>query len=192
MDPFSFDRYQIRRKFLSFVHKDFFVLGPSGEIVLWGRKKGFRLKEDIRIFDDPAMQREVLSIQARHAIDFAATYDVWDSQSRLKIGALRRKGFRSILRDEWELLGPDEASIGVMQEDSQGMALLRRFLVNLIPQSFDITSGGSTLAQVRQHFNLIHFRLDLDFSPDSARRLDRRLGVAAAVVLSTIEGRQRD
>ena len=192
MDPFSFDHYRIRRKFLSFVHKDFFVLGPSGEIVLWGRKKGFRLKEDIRLFDDPAMQREVLSIQARHAIDFAATYDVWDSQSRLKIGALRRKGFRSILRDEWELLGPDEASIGVMQEDSQGMALLRRFLVNLIPQSFDITAGGSTLAQVRQHFNLIHFRLDLDFSPDSARRLDRRLGIAAAVVLSTIEGRQRD
>ena len=192
MDLFSFDRYQIRRKFLSFVHKDFFVHGPTGEVVLWGRKKGFRLKEDIRLFGDAAMQREVLSIQARHAIDFAATYDVWDSQSRLKIGALQRKGFRSILRDEWEILGPDERSLGTMQEDSQGMALLRRFLVNLIPQSFDIASGGTVLAQVRQHFNLIHFRLDLDFSSDAARRLDRRLGVAAAVVLSVIEGRQRD
>lgn len=192
MDPFGYDRYLVRRKFLSFVHSDFFLHAPSGEIVLWGRKKGFKLKEDIRLYEDAGMQREVLSIQARQRLDFSGTYDVEDSRERRKIGALRRKGLRSILRDEWHLLDPEDRQIGVMQEDSQGLALLRRFLTNLVPQKFDVTVGGSTVAEINQHFNPIHFRMDLDFSLDARRQLDRRLGVAAAALLSTIEGRQSD
>ncbi|HEY0592699.1 MAG TPA: hypothetical protein VGF40_13090, partial [Thermoanaerobaculia bacterium] len=174
------------------VHTDFYLHGPSGEIALWGRKKGFKLKEDIRLYEDAGMQREVLSIQARQALDFSGTYDVVDSRERRKIGALRRKGLRSILRDEWHLLDPEDRQVGVMQEDSAGLALLRRFLTNLVPQRFDVSVGGETVAEVNQHFNLLHYRLDLDFSRDGGRRLDRRLGIAAASLLATIEGRQSD
>ncbi|HUP65194.1 MAG TPA: hypothetical protein VM557_07930 [Thermoanaerobaculia bacterium] len=190
MDPFGHQQYLIRRKLLTLVHTDFRLLSPSGEAVLWGRKQGFKLKESIRIFADESMEREVLSIQARQMIDFSATYDVSDSRERRKVGALRRKGLRSILRDEWLLLDPEDRQIATLQEDSQGKALLRRFLSNLIPQSFDILMGGATVAEVRQHFNPIRFRLEIDFSLDSRNQLDRRLGVAAAVLLSLIEGRQ--
>ena len=192
MEPFAHDQYQIRRKLFSVVHTDFFLHAPSGEVVLWGRKKGFKLKEDVRLFEDEGMQREVLSIQARQALDFSGTYDVIDSRQRAKIGALRRKGLRSILRDEWHLLDAEDRQIGIMQEDSQGKALLRRFLTNLVPQSFDVIVGGTPVAEVRQHFNPFRFRLDADFSLDSRRQLDRRLGVAAAVLVSIIEGRQND
>ncbi len=192
MDPFAYEQYLIRRKLLTFVHTDFSIHVPSGEAVLWGRKKGFKLKEDIRLFEDPAMQREVLSIQARQALDFSGTYDVVDARERRKLGALRRKGLRSILRDEWQLLDPEDRPFATMQEDSQQMALLRRFLSNLIPQSFDVIAGGTTVAEVKQQFNPFRFRLDVDFSLDSHRQLDRRLGIAAAVLLSMIEGRQSD
>lgn len=192
MDPLAFDRYLVRRKFLQFVHTDFYLHAPSGEVVLWGRKKGFKLKEDIRLYEDQGLQREVLSIQARQALDFSGTYDLVDSRERRKIGALRRKGLRSILRDEWHLLDPEDRQVGMMQEDSAGLALLRRFLTNLVPQRFDVSVGGETVAEVNQHFNLLHYRLDLDFSRDTGRRLDRRLGIAAASLLATIEGRQSD
>ena len=192
MDPFGHQQYLIRRRLFTLIHTDFRLLAPSGEPVLWGRKQGFKLKESIGIFADESMEREVLSIQARQMIDFSATYDVSDSRERRKIGALRRKGLRSILRDEWQLLDPEDRQIATMQEDSQGKALLRRFLSNLIPQSFDILMGGTTVAEVRQQFNPIRFRLEIDFSLDSRNQLDRRLGVAAAVLLALIEGRQRD
>jgi uncharacterized protein YxjI len=190
MDPFTLEHYQIRRKLLSLIHTDFALHAPSGEIVLRGRKKGFKLKEDIRLFEDEAMQREILSIQARQVLDFSATYDVTDSRQRRRIGALRRKGLRSMLRDEWEILDPEDRPFGMIQEDSQQKALLRRFLTNLIPQSFDVIVGGTTVAEVRQHFNPIRFRLDVDFTLDGRRQLDRRLGLAAVVLLSMIEGRQ--
>jgi hypothetical protein len=42
----------------------------------------------------------------------------------------------------------------------------------------------------RQRFNPFIAKIDLDFSMDTQGRLDRRLGIAAAVLLCAIEGRQ--
>lgn len=192
MDPFAYDRLTVRRKLFSVVHTDFFLDDPSGQTVLWGRKKGFKLKEDVRVFGDAGMTRELLSIQARQALDFSGAYDVFDSVAGRRIGSLRRKGLRSILRDEWHLLDENEQQIATIQEDSQGMALVRRVLSNLVPQSFHVVVGGSTVAEIRQQFNPFRFRLDVDFSLDARKQIDRRLGVAAAVLLSVIEGRQDD
>lgn len=192
MEAFSHDRYAIRKKLVSFVHTDFRLERPDGESVIWGRKKGFKLKEDIRLYADQGMNREILSIQARHRIDFSGTYDVIASEENRKLGALRRMGLRSIIRDEWEILDPEDRPVGSVREESQKMALLRRFLSNLIPQAFDISIGGAPVAHIRQQFNPFRHRLEVDFSPDSRRQLDRRIGVAAAVLLSMIEGRQGD
>ena len=189
MDAFAHERYELRRKFFSPIHTDFSFLGPSGQPVLFGRKKGFKLKEDIRLYADEGMQREVLVIAARSVIDFSGNYDVSDPQ-RGRIGVLRRKGLRSILRDEWHVLDATERQIAIIQEDSQAMALLRRFLSNLIPQSYHVIAGGTPVAELKQHFNPFRLRYSIDFSLDTRRVLDRRLGLAAAALLCTLEGRQ--
>ncbi|MGH9458225.1 MAG: hypothetical protein ACRD2J_11375 [Thermoanaerobaculia bacterium] len=192
MDPFAYDRYELRRKFFSVIHTDFFLHAPDGAIVLFGRKRGFRLKEDIRLWTSPSMDREVLSIQARGVLDFSATYDVIDSREQRAIGAIRRKGLRSILRDEWILLDASDRQVATLIEESARLALVRRFLTNLVPQAFDVIVDGSPVATIRQNFNPIRLRLAIDFSLDPGRRLDRRLAIAAASLLATIEGRQED
>ena len=189
MDRFGENRYQLRRKLFSFIHTGFTIFNAAEVPVLYGRKKGFKLKEDIRLYEDADLTREVMSIQARSMIDFSASYDVTD-RSGARLGVLRRKGLRSILRDEWEILGPTEQPIATVQEDSQLMALLRRFLSNLIPQSFHILSGSSPIGEISQNFNPFLLKLNLDFSLDTRKQLDRRLGIAAAALLGTIEGRQ--
>jgi hypothetical protein len=189
MDPFAHDRYELRRKFFSPIHTDFTVLGPSGEAVLFGRKKGFKLKEDIRLYADEGREREVLAVAARSVIDFSGNYDVTDAQGR-RVGVLRRKGLRSILRDEWHILDAGEQPVAVVQEDSQLMAILRRFASNLIPQSYHVLVSGSPVAEIRQNFNPFRLRLGIDFSLDTRRAVDRRLGLAVAAILGTLEGRQ--
>jgi len=188
MDAFALDRYELRRKFFSPIHTNFTILGPSGEPVLYGQKKGFKLKEDIRLYSDEGKQREVIAINARSVMDFSGNYDVTEGGRR--IGVLRRKGLRSILRDEWHILDANEQQLAVAQEDSQAMALLRRFLSNLIPQSYHITVSGSPVAEIRQNFNPFLLRLQIDFSLDTRRAFDRRLGLAIASILGTLEGRQ--
>ena len=69
--------------------------------------------------------------------------------------------------------------------------MIRRFLTNLIPQSYTVEVAGQPLIEFKQNFNPFLLKLSLDFSKDLAPRLDRRLGIAAAVLLCAIEGRQQ-
>ena len=152
----------------------------------------FRLREDIRVYGDEAKNQEMLMIKARQIIDFSAAYDVIDSSSNQKVGVLRRKGWKSLLRDEWEILDVNDALIGLLFEDSMQLALLRRFLLgSLLPQNYDMTLGAERVADLRQRFNPFAYQLDMDFGMDISHRLDRRLGIAAGILLGTIEGKQK-
>ena len=61
---------------------------------------------------------------------------------------------------------------------------------DFIPQKYVGTVRGQPVCEFRQHFNPIIQKITLDFSLDTANLLDRRLGLAAAILLSAIEERQ--
>lgn len=187
---FQQTRYMIRRKIFKLFGAAFHIYDPLGTVLFYSKLKAFKLKEDIRLYAGEDMNVELLTIRARNIIDFGAAYDVIDSQSGEPVGTLRRKGFRSMLRDEWIIMNAAGQEIGTIQEDSMAMALLRRFLTNLIPQSFTGIIQGVPVLNFQRHFNPFVLRMDLDFSPDAQGLLDRRLGIAAGVLLSAIEGRQ--
>ncbi|HEX7009461.1 MAG TPA: hypothetical protein VF184_05735, partial [Phycisphaeraceae bacterium] len=58
------------------------------------------------------------------------------------------------------------------------------------PQQYHFEMDGQTVCTCRQNFNPFVQKLTVDFTPDTEDRLDRRLGLAAAVLLLAIEGRQ--
>lgn len=187
---FQYSQYLLKRQILALTGK-FRLYAPDGVLLMYSQQKMFRLKEDIRVYNDEGMSQELLYIQARQIIDFSAAYDIIDSLSEARVGVLRRKGFRSMLRDEWEVLDAQEAPLGVLLEEDITQALLRRFLLGRwLPQNYDILISGSRVADLRQRFNLFRYELDLDFRMDSGQHLDRRIGIAAAILLATIEGRQ--
>ncbi|HEY71552.1 MAG TPA: hypothetical protein G4O08_13325 [Anaerolineae bacterium] len=188
---FQHDRYLLKRQVFALTGK-VRIYTPDGSLATYSEQKMFRLREDIRLFADEQKQQELIWIQARQILDFAAAYDVVDTTQATKIGALRRRGFRSLVRDKWEILDTNDMPIGALWEDSAGRALVRRLLLgSLLPQRYDVFIGEQVVAQFAQRFNLFRYELDLDFSADFSKRLDRRLGLAAAVLLGIIEGRQR-
>jgi uncharacterized protein YxjI len=186
---FQHDQYLLKRQVFALTGK-FRIYDPLGSLVLFSEQKMFRLREDIRVYADEDKTQEVLMIKAHQIVDFSAAYDVVDSATGQKVGALRRKGFRSMFRDEWEVLDVGDNVVGRLFEDSMGMALLRRFLASFIPQNYDITLGTDRVADLRQRFNLFAYQLQMDFSMDISRRLDRRIGIAAGILLAAIEGKQ--
>jgi uncharacterized protein YxjI len=187
---FQFPNYLLRRQAIALTGK-FRFYDPAGRMIMFSEQKMFRLREDIRVYSDESKTQEVLSIKARQIMDFSAAYDVVDAGLNQKVGALRRKGLRSILRDEWEVLDANDRVIGTLFEDSIGLAMLRRLLLgSLLPQNYDITVGESRVADLKQRFNPFRYEMDLDFTMDAGRLLDRRLGIAAAVLLAAVEGKQ--
>lgn len=191
MNPiFEYRTYLLHRQVFALTGK-FRFYEPGGKLVMFSEQKMFRLREDIRVYSDESKQQEVLMVKARQIIDFSAAYDVVDSATGGKVGVLRRKGWSSLLRDEWEVLNAQDQPIGALFEDSMGLALLRRLLLgSLLPQNYDMTVGQARVADLKQRFNLFRYELDLDLSMDSTHQLDPRLGIAAAILLAAVEGKQ--
>jgi uncharacterized protein YxjI len=189
---FQSDQYLLKRQVLA-LSGILRIYNSQGQLVLYSQQKIFKLKEDIRVYADESKTREILNIQARQILDFSAYYDVVDSQYSTKIGGLRRKGFRSMVQDEWELFDSQDNLLGVLREDSLTQALLRRFLLgSLLPQNYDLYFDNEQVADYKQRFNPFRYELELDFQMDTTRRLDRRLGISAAILLATIEGHQHN
>jgi uncharacterized protein YxjI len=191
MNPiFQFPTYLLKRQAIALAGK-FRFYDPAGRLVMFSEQKMFRLREDIRVYDGEDKAREVLSIKARQIMDFSAAYDVMDMELNQKVGVLRRKGLRSILRDEWEVLDANDQVIGQLFEDSIPLALLRRLVLgSWLPQNYDLTVGETRVADLKQNFNPFRYELNLDFSMDTTNRLDRRVGIAAGILLAAVEGKQ--
>ena len=185
--PWDLPTYRIRRKVLKLFGASFHVYDGETPIAFCSQA-AFRLREDIRLYADESKAHELLWIQAEQMVDFAAGDGVVDGSPGEAVGALRRRGLKSMLRDSWEVLGPDGRTLGKVEEDSTGMALLRRFVSNLVPQTFHLRGPSGGAAEFRQRFNPFVYSLEVTVPPDCA--LDRRLVFAAAVLIAAIEGRQ--
>ncbi len=188
---FNFPQYLLKRQVFALTGKLRFY-DPQGNLVLFVEQKMFRLREDIRVYSDESKTQELLLIKARNIVDWAAAYDVADPATGQKVGVLRRKGWKSMLRDEWEVLDANDQPIGRLFEDSATRALLRRLLLgSLLPQDYDMTIGETRVADLRQNFTLFGYQMILDYGMDTAGKLDHRLGIAAATLLAIIEGKQQ-
>ena len=186
---FNHNHYLLKRQFFKLLGQNFRIFDPQGNQILFSHQKAFKLREDIRVYGDEAKTVELLSIKARQIIDFSAAYDVVDATNGEKVGALKRKGWSSIIRDRWIVMDKEDREIGTIEEDQVWLALIRRFLTNLIPQNYDLVMNGQKAVDLKQRFNPFVYHLDIDFGVMQPI-IDRRLGLAAGILLAAIEGRQ--
>jgi hypothetical protein len=133
---------------------------------------------------------ELLTIKARKIIDWGSSFDVTDSINHQRVGALKRRGWKSLVRSEWLIVDANDQEIGRIVEQSALMAVLRRFLSNLLSQTYIFEIRGQQVGMAKQRLNFLVPRMEADFSADPGRTLDRRLATAAIVLLMSVEGRQ--
>ena len=160
------EQFTIRRKVIKFFGGSFRILDSAGQVVGYCRQKAFKLKEDLRIYTGEDCSNELLLIKARNIIDFGATYSILLPDG-IEIGSVRRKGLMSTFaRDSWKVFDGDGNEIGMVSEDTAGMAFARRFipLVTLFsPQKFELRRIGSdeSIATFRTHSNIFVRRLGI-------------------------------
>jgi uncharacterized protein YxjI len=185
---FQHKQYLFRRKVLKLFGGAFHVYDERGNAVFYSKQKAFKLREDLRVYSDESQRDELLTIKTPQILDIGATYYVKDATTNEDIGALRRKGLKSLLKDEWTFLSSDGQEIGKLTESSMAMALLSR-LVSLIPQTYVILADGRKIAEVKRHFNPLVLKYSMTIE-DTEPPIDRRLLIAAGILLAGIESRQ--
>jgi uncharacterized protein YxjI len=182
-------QYLFRRKVFTLLGKAFHVYDGRGNLVFYSRQKPFKLREDFRVYSDETRSRELLIIKTPQVFDISAVYGVQDATTGDVVGAIKRMGFKSIVKDEWIFMSTEGREIGKLTEVSLAGALLSRF-VNLIPQQYVVLSEGREVARIKQHFNPFILKYTLTIA-EEAPPIDRRLLIAAGILLSGIERRQK-
>jgi len=97
-------QYLFRRKVFKLFGGAFHVYDENGNLVFYSKQKAFRLREDLRVYSDEHQMEELLTIKTPQILDISATYNVHDATTDEAVGAIRRKGLKSIVKDEWTFL----------------------------------------------------------------------------------------
>ena len=161
----------------------------EGREVLHSKQKAFKLREDFRV-NSAESNQELLTIKTPQILDIGATYHVVDATTGEAVGALRRKGLKSIFKDEWIFLSSQGEEIGKMSEHSLFGAFMSRF-IDLVPQTYNVVlADGRYEAQIRQHFNPFVLKYTMTIV-DQNPGIDRRLLLSAGILLAGIERRQQ-
>ena len=84
------------------------VTDAAGRTVCYVKQKLFKLREHVEVFADASMARPLVDIRADHMLDFSARY-VFTNPSGTVLGAVRRRGTRSLWRAHYEV--EDEAGV---------------------------------------------------------------------------------
>ena len=187
---FTSNYYLFRRKVWKLFGGAFHIYDDQKRLLFYAKMKAFKLREDFSIYSDESMSQELLRIKTPQILDLGATYYVQDSTTGEAVGALRRKGLKSIVKDEWLFFSPDQREIGKLTENSVAGALLSRF-IKLIPQKYVIRGRDeSNIVAIKGHFNPFVHKISM-WIPEASPVIDRRLIIAAGVMLLSIEGRQQ-
>jgi uncharacterized protein YxjI len=198
-DAFAYDRFlveQLVRPMINLYQVTPLATGetPAGGPVAYVRQKRMAIKEDIRFFADENETEELFRIKARSMLELGGRYDV-TTPDGARIGVLEKVFGKSLLRSTWRILDGEEQEVAVVQERSMPMAIVRRLIDFVpygdfvpIPYNFDILGDGQKVGAMDRKFQL-RDRYVLDLAGDADRRIDRRVGVAMAIGLDTLQNR---
>ena len=199
-ERFDYDRYlidQLVRPIVNLYRVTPLAAGesPAGGPIAYVRQKRMAIKEDIRFFAEEQETEELFRIKARSIFDIGgARYNVTEPGGA-PIGVLEHQFGKSLLRSTWKVTDADGGEVVTAQERSFPMAIARRLVDFIpygewlpIPYNFDLLMDGRVIGHMNRKFQL-RDRYVLDLSGDHERKLDRRLGIALAIGLDTLQNR---
>ena len=182
------NQYLIREKFLKIFGNKFHIRDENGQLYGFCEQKRFRIKEDIRLYDDESKNNEWLVIKQRNLVDAWGGFDIFDPKAGSLLGTVRRKFWKSILRTKWQVLDPDGNDIGMLLEDSMAQAIARRVFLGILPKKYTLhTMGNNNPITMRQKFNPIIRKLIVNIPPEN--NFNRKFIAGLAIVISALDGR---
>lgn len=176
------------------------VLDDRGQLVAYCKQKVFRLREDIRFYTGEDQKVELFRLATAKIIDWNANFSVTDSATGQVLGHLRRKGWKSVLKDEWVVFDGQGQHLGNLHEEGGWKAAARRagyvfgalgeVFGMFFPYKYHLMIGpegtqreAGTIQERRQFFGDTY-----DLHRDVNAPVDGRVLIGLTVCVDAIEG----
>jgi uncharacterized protein YxjI len=177
----SDDHYVVEQ---SLIRNKYRALDADGNVVIRGKQKLFKLKEEFPFVD--ADGNDVFSVKAASMLDVAGSYVLSDAQTGEELVVLDNDF--SVFQDTWRIR---DAATGeeLAQLNSRGAlyTLARHYLPlgALIPHKYEISdANGSHVGSIESHVSI---RDRYDVTIDDASNVPKEPVVAAAMVVDAIQ-----
>jgi len=157
---------------------------PEGNVVLRGKQKMFKMKEEFPFVD--AEGNEVFTVKAGGIVDVAGNYTLRDAETGDDVVVLDND--YSALQDTWTIRDPDtEAKIASIDSRGGAVTLARNLLPfgGVIPHEYEITDrDGEHVGDITGQLSL---KDTYDIVIDDASDVPKEPIVAAAMVIDAIQ-----
>jgi hypothetical protein len=168
------------------------VTDAAGRQVAYLRKKKFRLREDVRVYEDESQNRLRFRLKADRVVDFGASYAVSGPDGQ-PLGAVRQRGMRSIWKSTYEVSNPNGKTIGVIHEENPFVKVLDS-LAEALPfadalgglffnPAYLVDLGGETVLRMKKERSVFESKFRLDRLGDFSEREEDLLLAGLMMVL---------
>ena len=147
------------------------VVDAAGRQVAYLRKKKFRLKEDVRVYEDENQSRLRFRLKADRVVEFEASYAVSGSDGR-PLGAVRQRGVRSLWKSTYEVSDSSGKVIGVIHEENPYVKVFDSLAEELpfadalgglfFNPAYLVDLGGETVLRMKKERSIFESRFRLD------------------------------
>ncbi|NIB98442.1 hypothetical protein [Halobacterium sp. R2-5] len=175
------DRYEVRQ---SLIRNKYAVRDSAGDVVLRGKQKLFRLKEEFPFVTGDGA--DAFTVKAGGITDIAGNYTITDAGTGEEIVVLDED--LSLFVENWTVRDPETGeALATIRSKSRLLSVLRHVvgIANLIPNRYEILDAdGDHVGDVRGKFSL---RDAYTVTIDDASDVPREAVVAAACILDALE-----
>jgi uncharacterized protein YxjI len=162
----------------SLVRNKYRAYDSAGDLVLKGKQKMFKMKEEFPFVD--AEDNPVFTVKAGGILDVAGNYTLTDDVTDEPVVVLDEN--YTIFTDRWKLHDPDTESL-IAEINSKSIL---GHLIDLYPHKYEITDAdGDHVGSIDGQFSL---KDEYVITIDDASDVPKEAIVAAAMVIDAIEG----
>jgi len=176
------DSYAVEQ---SLVRNKYKAMDKAGNVVIRGKQKMFKLKEEFPFVD--AQGNEVFTVKAGGIMDVAGNYVLSDAQTGEEIVILDND--YSILQDTWTIRDArTEAKIAEINSQGAAITIARNVVPfgGWIPHKYEITDvDGNHVGNIDGQFSL---KDRYEITIDDASNVPKEAIIAAAMVIDAIQG----
>jgi len=193
------------------IGRETFAVTDGQNVICVAKRKMMAIKDHLDVYRDESATELVFTIQQERAMAMSKIYDVV-SASGQKMGAYKLQAMQSMMKEHWDILDANDNPIGVIDQDTNtdmagkavdvvggvlggllggvggaagGMAT-GNGIGNMIPQTFIASINNQPVCRYHEQLSIsILFKMDIDFSSDTAGIFDRTLGIAGAIILAS-------
>jgi uncharacterized protein YxjI len=177
------DRYEVTQ---SIVRNKYVVRDSAGDVVLRGKQKLFKLKEEFPFVTSDGA--DAFTAQAGGILDVAGTYAIVDAGTDEEVVVLDEDF--SLFSEHWTVRDPESgAALATIDSKSKLLSALRHLvsLANLVPNKYEISDAdGDHVGDIEGQFSL---RDTYTVSIDDASDVPKEAVLACACILDALENK---